>query len=136
MKWESMTSQGNQKKNADFEGHDVIFFLLSFFSTSFSAITDQMILLPIRSTLTSWLPLTQIPFDKKPKKAIDLLEITRFTCQVRPWPRKITIFFQLPNFLASSFTALRFSRSGDGFFFFSLSILLFIVLHILFQTGT
>ena len=93
MKWENVTSQGNHKKNADFEGRDVTFFLLSFFSTSFSAIADQMILLPIRSMLTSWLPLTQIPFDKKPKKAIDLLEITQFTCQVRPRPRKITIFF-------------------------------------------
>ena len=133
MKWENVTSQENQK---DFEGHDVIFFLLSFFSTSFSAITDQMILLPIRSTLASWLPLTQIPFNKKPKKAIDLLEITRFTCQVRPRPRKITILFlttQVPSKLlhrSQVFAKLR------RIFFFSLFNLLFIVLHILFQTGT
>ena len=45
------------------------------------------------STLTSWLPLTQLLFDKKPTKAIDLLEITRFTCQVRPRAGKMTILF-------------------------------------------
>ena len=87
-----------------------------------------MILLPIRSTLTSWLLLTHIPFDKKPKKAVDLLEITRFTCQVRPRPRKITIFFfnyliplQVPLPLSG------FREAATDFFFFSLFILLIIV---------
>ena len=35
MKWENGHHRETKKKNADFEGHDVIFFLLSFFSDFF-----------------------------------------------------------------------------------------------------
>ena len=37
MKWVNLTSWGNQK-NAEFEGHDIIFSLLTFFLIPFSAL--------------------------------------------------------------------------------------------------